>query len=121
MSEHFGHAPGFVLVNISSKQNVSVAEGQGVEKNVLEIFENPYIDKEIRAGLILGKHLLETKDFDALLTTSMGEISFQFFREHIKDVFLIPKDITAKVAIQKMQQEKLEQLKSPTHCKEELD
>ncbi len=110
ISEHFGRAPGFLIVEL----------GKDTGFEVVDSFPNTYEDKKVRAGLVLGKFLIEKKEFDVFLTSSIGEITFNFFREHVKDMYKIEEGITAEKAVKRFAKNELSPIKTYTTRKEEI-
>ncbi len=125
LSNHFGRAQGFVRGKIwfnKQEKNEKVSSIKFGDKDfkILEFFKNPFLDKEIRAGLALGKWLLKEKPFDVLIITKIGEISYDFFREKLVEMYQGSIKMTINQNLKALLSGSLNKLKSPTRTKEPL-
>lgn len=75
ISSHFGRASNYMLLDIEKD-----------EINNFEVIENPYQDKEKRAGLAASKMLLK-KNIDSIVVSQIGPISLHTLRDNIVDVY----------------------------------
>jgi len=75
ISSHFGRARYHLIATV----NKGTIEG-------VVIKENPYMQKEVRAGLAATKQILKEK-IDVLLTKQLGEISFHTLRDGFVDLY----------------------------------
>ncbi|MCD6522880.1 MAG: cation diffusion facilitator family transporter [Candidatus Diapherotrites archaeon] len=73
--KHFGRARYFVLVELDNNK---------VKKH--KVVKNPFIGEKIRAGLKTAGFLAE-KGIDAVITKSIGEISFHTLRDHFVEIY----------------------------------
>jgi len=75
ISSHFGRARYHLIATVN----------KGVIEDVV-IRENPYAQKEVRAGLAATKQILKEK-IDVLITKQLGEISFHTLRDGFVDIY----------------------------------
>ena len=99
ISNQYGKSENLLIVDIS--------EGKNNFKEI-DYFPNPYIEKKSRAGLDLSKYIVENKQFDAILTTGIGEISFNYFREKVVTIHKIPKQMNLIEVLDNLIDKKLE-------------
>ncbi len=76
ISEKFSRSPYFALVEID-KKNV-----KGIK-----VIKNPFVNKKIRAGLSVGKFIVDKAD--VILTKEIGEISFHVLRDNFVKIFKV--------------------------------
>ncbi len=107
ISDHFGRAPYHALVYVDKK------EGKIEE---LEIRENEFKDKEVRAGLNLIRELVKEK-IDVVITKEMGEISFHTLRDNLVEIYSAEDEALKKV-IKKFVDDELSRLEKPTKEKD---
>ena len=101
MSNHFGRANKFVFINLD----------KGEIKDYY-IKENPYQEREIRAGLNTALFVIREK-VDSVITQEMGPISLHTLRDNIVDVYSNT-DGQVKEIVKKFIQKKLKPLKEAT-------
>ena len=101
MFNHFGRAKKFIFINLE----------KGRIKDYY-IKENPYQEKEIRAGLNTALLVVKEK-IDSVITQEMGPISLHTLRDNIVDVYWAS-DGRVKEIVEKFIQKKLKPLKKPT-------
>jgi len=104
VSMHFGRANKFIFIEIDNNKIKSF-----YTKN------NPYKEKEIRAGLNTALFIMQEK-IDTIITKEMGSISFHTLRDNIVDVYM-GIDGNIKETIERFLSEKLKILKEPTREK----
>jgi len=104
ISNHFGRAKYFLFVDLD----------QGEIKN-FHVKENPYREKEKRAGLSASKFVMEEK-IEAIATREMGPISFHTLRDNVVDIYRADKDYVEEV-LSEFSQNGLNFLKRPTREK----
>lgn len=75
ISSHFGRARYHLIAMVN----------KGVIEDIV-IRENPYAQKEVRAGLAATKQILKEK-IDVLITKQLGEISFHTLRDGFVDIY----------------------------------
>lgn len=107
ISKHFGRAPYFTiaLVDVDSKKVLET-----------EVVENPYRDKEVRAGLAAAKMLIN-KGVDTLITSEIGEISLHTLRDGLVEVYQAEGE-TAEEVLNRYLDDLLTLLTKPTKEKE---
>jgi len=76
------------------------------------IKDNPYKEKEIRAGLNTALFTVKEK-INTIIVKEMGPISFHTLRDNIVDVYM-GTDESVEKNIEKLLKEKLRLLKEPT-------
>lgn len=89
---------------------------KGDEIESLQFKENPFKDKELRAGLAVTKYLLELEP-DVLITREIGPISFHALRDNLIEVYKAEEG-TIKEIIRDFSNNKLIKLDRPTKEKE---
>ena len=104
ISAYFGRAKKFIFVEIDD----------GKIKNHY-VKDNPYKNKEVRAGLNAALFMSEEK-VDSVITKEMGHISLHTLRDSIVDVYL-GVDVEIKDLIEKFLKGGLKPLKQPTKKK----
>ncbi len=77
------------------------------------IRDNPFIRKDVRAGLSASKEVLK-ENMDAVLLQKIGEVSFHMLRDSLIEIY-ISKGDTARAAIENYISGRLKMLKEPTH------
>lgn len=90
-----------------------------LKKDKIESFdfkENPFKEKEIRAGLVVAKYLLEEKP-DILITMEIGPISFHSLRDNLIEVYQAEQG-TIRQIIKDFSENQLVKLEKPTKEKE---
>jgi len=105
ISNHFGRAQYYLIVTIN----------KGEIENVVTK-ENPYTQKEVRAGLAATKKILEDP-IDVLITVQLGEISFHALRDGFVEIYQTDAD-TAQEALQLFLDKKLQKLERYTRKKD---
>jgi len=100
--EHFGRAKYFLFVILKNNKITSYY-----------VIKNNFIDKEVRAGLSVSKHILK-ENIDVILTNKIGEISFHTLRDNLVDIYLVQTK-NVKQAINDFIENKLKKLDKPTH------
>jgi len=104
IDEYFARAKFFAILKIKKDKIES-----------LEFEENPFREKEIRAGLAIVEYLLEEK-LDVLITKEIGPISFHTLRDNLIEVYKTEKD-TINQIIKDFLENKLIRLEEPTREK----
>ena len=104
ISNHFGRAENFVFVEVDN----------GQIKNFY-IKENPYQEKEVRAGMDASLFVVREK-IDSIITKEMGPISFHTLRDNIVDVYR-GIDGNIREIIREFSESKLKLLEEPTREK----
>jgi len=102
---HFGRAENLMFIELDGKK--------------LENFyykKNPYLFKEVRAGLNLIKDTLKENP-DSLITKQLGRISFHSLRDNAIELYYTEDDIV-KDALNNYLQNNLEHLEEPTKEKD---
>lgn len=99
---HFGRADKFLFVRISNKR---------IKTHYVK--QNPYKDKDVRAGLAAAKDVLD-ENIDAIVLEKIGEISFHTLRDGLVDIYHL-KGSTAKEVLDNFIGGRLEILEKPTH------
>ncbi|MFP4117093.1 MAG: cation diffusion facilitator family transporter [Candidatus Aenigmatarchaeota archaeon] len=107
ISDHFGRAPYHALVYVD-KETGEIEE--------LEMRENEFRDKEVRAGLNLIRELVKEK-IDAVATKEMGEISFHSLRDNLVEIYSVG-DGNVCEAVEKFVNDELHRLEKPTREKD---
>jgi len=79
------------------------------------IKNNPYKEKQVRAGLNVSAFAIEEK-IDSIITKEMGPIAFHTLRDNIVDIYT-GLDGNVKDIIKRFNQGKLKSLKQPTRVK----
>lgn len=105
ISKKFGRAPYFLFVNL---------RGSEIEGHY--IVENPYQNKEVRAGLSASNILIDQK-IGSLIVSDIGEISFYTLRDNLIDVYRYGGDNTHE-ALDKYMKENLERVRKPSKVAE---
>jgi len=86
MSDHFGRAEKFIFIELEN----------GKIKNYY-LKDNPYKEKEVRAGLDASLFVIKEK-VDSIITKEMGPISLHTLRDNIVDIYSdVYKEENAKV------------------------
>jgi len=101
ISNHFGRAEKFMFIEL--------------EKDEVKNFyfkDNPFLEKEMRAGLESSEFALKEK-IDSVITKEMGPISLHTLRDNVVDVYQ-GVDGNARELLQKFLKEKLKLLGKPT-------
>lgn len=101
ISPHFGRAKKFIFIEI--------------EKGQIKNFytkDNPYKDKEIRAGLNTVLFVSKEK-IDSVITKEMGPISIHALRDNIVDIYLGTEGSAGEL-IKKLLKDNLKIIKEPT-------
>lgn len=104
ISEYFARAEKFMFLELE----------KGEVKNFY-FKENPFLEKEIRAGLSVAQWLTKEK-IDSVITKEMGPISFHTLRDNLVDVYF-GEDGTVKEILEKFLSGKLKILEKPTREK----
>ncbi|MFP4046049.1 MAG: cation diffusion facilitator family transporter [Candidatus Aenigmatarchaeota archaeon] len=107
VSEHFGRAPYHTLVYLDKKKE---------EIKELELRENEFKDREVRAGLNLIRELVKEK-IDVVVTEEMGEISFHSLRDNLVEIYR-SRGETVKEIVDNFSKEELQRLDKPTREKD---
>lgn len=105
IDEYFGRAEFFAILKIKKDKITS-----------LEFKENPFKEKEIRAGLAVTRYLLEEKP-DVLITKEIGPISFHTLRDNLVEVYKTERGEINQI-IRDFLENKLTKLKAPSRKKE---
>ncbi len=105
IDKRFGRAEFFAVLKIKKDEIES-----------LEFKENPFREKEIRAGLATARYLLEEKP-DVLIIKEIGPISFHTLRDNLIEVYKTEKG-TLNQIIKDFLENKLIKLEKPTREKE---
>jgi len=105
ISDHFARASFFAILKVKKNEIKS-----------LKFKENPFKEKEIRAGLAVTKYLLEEKP-DVLITKEIGPISFHSLRNNLIEVYQA-EDGNFQQVVDNFLKGKLIRLKQPTRKKE---
>ncbi len=105
ISDSFARADSFILVKIK-KNNIQS----------FEFKENPFKNKEIRAGLAVAEHLSKEEP-DILITKEIGPIAFQSLKNNLIEVYKAEQDKVGEV-IKQFFGNKLIKLDKPTKEKE---
>lgn len=101
ISAHFGRAKKFIFIEIE-KEKI---------KNYY-VKDNPYKDKEVRAGLNAALFVCREK-IDSVITKEMGPISIHALRDNIVDIYLGTEDSIEKL-VKKFLNNNLKTIKEPT-------
>ncbi len=101
VSQQFARSPYFLFVNL-----------KGDEVKGYYFLENPFKEKQKRAGLAVAKLLAEKKS-DVVITPEVGEIAFHALREYLFDVYQAEEG-SAQEIIDMFKQNKLKQLTEAT-------
>jgi len=102
--------------NVFSKAKIfAIVKAKKNEIKNIEFKENPFLEKEIRAGLSVAKILLKEKP-DVLITQEMGPIAFHTLRDSLVEIYKTEQD-TIRQTIEKFFQERLQRLEKPTKMK----
>ncbi len=104
ISDHFGRAEKFIFIELDD----------GKIKNYY-LKENPYKEKEIRAGLEASLFVIKEK-IDSVITKEMGPISLHTLRDNIVDVYN-GKDRDVNTTIKSFSESKLSLLEEATREK----
>ena len=107
ISNHFGRSEYFAFLSLDMDKE----EIEGVE-----ILENEFKDKEVRAGLS-ASHFIANEKIDALITKEIGEISFRSLRDQLVDVYGVEGENIEEIG-ERFMDEKLERLTEPTREKD---
>ena len=107
ISNHFGRAKEYIILEIEDKKIFGYHS-----------MENPFVDKEKRAGLSAIKMLLKNEPIDILITYEMGEISYHTLSDHLIEIYNCSERLTVQEIFQKYKENKLTHLKRPTKEKE---
>lgn len=103
--DHFGRAKKFLFLEMDGKK----------VKNYC-VKDNPYQQKEIRAGLNAASFVVKEK-IDFVIITEIGPISLHTLRDNVVDVYQASSDQTINQIIKKLANNELELLKTPTRKK----
>ncbi|MBD3208681.1 MAG: cation diffusion facilitator family transporter [Candidatus Nealsonbacteria bacterium] len=101
LDERFGRANLFLMLFVEEKKIKSH-----------QYIENPFQEKELRAGLAVADYLSE-KGPDILITSEIGPISFHTLRDKLIDVYEA-KGETVKEAVDNFLAGKMKRFKEPT-------
>ncbi len=104
LSEHFGRAKKFIFLEIDNKK----IKNQYIKNN-------PYCQKELRAGLNTALFIIKEK-VNSVITKEIGSISLHTLRDNIVDVY-ITKENNIKKLVDKFLNQKLEPSKEPSKQK----
>lgn len=107
ISKHFGRAKEYLILEIENEKIINYHS-----------IENPFVDKEKRAGLSAIKMLLKKEPIDVLITYEMGEISYHTLSDHLIEIYNCSEKLTADEIFQRYKEKKLTHLKRPTKEKE---
>lgn len=107
MSRHFGRAECFLLAEVRDSM---------VERT--EFQDNPFAEKEVRAGLAVIRELLDRTRFDAAVVREIGEIAFHALRDNYVEVFQASQE-TAGEALREYAAGRLQPLRAPTHSSDD--
>jgi len=102
LSEHFGRSKYFIFIDI--------------EKNKIKSWsfkKNIYIKKKNRAGLFFIEKTISKEKIDAVITNSIGSISFHTLRDNLIGVYLTDRK-NVKTCVNDFISNKLERLEKPT-------
>ncbi|MFP4115825.1 MAG: cation diffusion facilitator family transporter [Candidatus Aenigmatarchaeota archaeon] len=108
ISEHFGRGEYFAFVSLDMEEK---------EIENIDIKENEFKDKEIRAGLSASRFVAGEK-IDALITKEIGEISFHSLRDQLVDIYDAKGEDVVEIS-ENFMEEKLERLSEPTREKDQ--
>ena len=97
----FSRAPYFLFINI---------EGKNIKGHY--ILENPYREKDVKAGLLVSK-LMAKQKVGTLIVSEIGEISFYALRVNLVDIYQFQSG-TAKEAVNEFINEGLVKVVEPT-------
>ncbi len=103
--DHFGRAKKFLFLEM---------DGNKVKNYCVK--DNPYKQKEIRAGLNAASFVVKQK-IDFVVVTEIGPISLHTLRDNVVDVYQASSGQTINQIINKVVGNKLELLKTPTRKK----
>ena len=106
ISEHFGRANYYAFFALNKESG---------EIKDLEIQENKFKDKEIRAGLSASDFMADQR-IDSLVTKEMGEISFHTLRDNLIDIYKIEGGDLSEIADSILKGE-IKRLEEPTRDK----
>lgn len=104
ISLYFARANKFIFIELDNKKIKD-----------FYVKNNPYKQKQVRAGLNVSSFVIEEK-IDSIITKEMGPIAFHTLRDNIVDIYT-GLDGEVKDIIKKFNQEKLKPLKQPTRTK----
>lgn len=104
ISNHFGRSNYFLICEIRNNK---------IEKITVE--ENPFKEKEVRAGLAVSEWL-KNKKIGAVIVREIGLISLHILRDNLIDVYQTKKE-RAKEALQDFIGKRLRPIKEPTKKK----
>ncbi len=90
----------------------AVLKTKKTEIELLDIKENPFKDKKLRAGLSVTEYLLEQKP-DILITSEIGPISFNMLKNHLVEVYKVEQG-TVEQTVKDFLERKLNKLEEPT-------
>ena len=105
LSNHFGRAPYHLIVTVNKRVIESIV-----------VNENPYVQKEVRAGLATTRQLLEEK-IDILITKQLGAISFHTLRDGFVEIYKTDEE-TVEDALRLFLNGKLEKMEHYTRKKD---
>lgn len=100
---HFGRAPFFVLARLRD----------GAIEDV-EVEENEFQDRQLRAGLAVIREFVESRDLDVVLVREVGEIAFHGLRDSAVGIYRAPEG-TAREALEAYARSEVRLLPEPTH------
>jgi len=102
LSEHFGRAKYYIFVNLDKEE---------IKSHYFK--KNEFKGKKVRAGLFSINKIIKKEDVDALITKSVGTISFHTLRDNLIGVYLTERD-KVEEAVDAYVNEELKLLKEPT-------
>lgn len=105
LSNHFGRALYHLIVTV----NKGIIEYTAIK-------ENPYVEKEVRAGLATTYQILD-EQIDILITKQLGEISFHTLRDGYVEIYKTDAE-TVEEALRLFLDDKLARMERPTRKKD---